>query len=125
MNQKYAMKQRNLLRYLPVPVVISNRFSILENSQHSCEIISEQSQIASSWSDMVMTRQKGVANAKWQNPSRILVAKTSSNLPCNRDACETGNKEVGKQSKKQTSGKKMKHKILIIGDSHGRVCAQK
>jgi hypothetical protein len=32
---------------------------------------------------------------------------------------------VGKQSKKQTSAKKKNHKILIIGDSHGRDCTSK
>jgi hypothetical protein len=131
MNQKHTTKQRNFSRYIPVPVITSNRFSVLENSQHSCEIISRQPPIKSSWSDAVMSRQKKVAYGKQQNISRIPVIKNCSNLPCNGDACETsssnltGNQEVGKQSKKQISAKKMKHKILIIGDCHGRECASK
>jgi predicted phosphodiesterase len=57
------------------------------------------------------------------------VVKDCSNLPSNSDAGEisssnkTGNQIVGKQSLKLTSRKKMKHKILIIGDSHRRECA--
>jgi RNase H-fold protein (predicted Holliday junction resolvase) len=55
--------------------------------------------------------------------------KDCSNLPSNSDAGEisssnkTGNQIVGKQSQKLTSRKKMKHEILIIGNSHGRECA--
>jgi hypothetical protein len=48
MNQKYATKQRNRLRYIPVPVVSSNCFSILEFSQHTFEIVGEQPPITSS-----------------------------------------------------------------------------
>jgi hypothetical protein len=57
------------------------------------------------------------------------VVKDCSNLPSNSDAGETlssnkiGNQRVDKQSQKLTSRKKMKQKILITGDSHGRECA--
>jgi hypothetical protein len=34
-----------------------------------------------------------------------------------------GNQEVGKYCKKKISFERMKHKIVIIGESHGRDCA--
>jgi hypothetical protein len=127
MNQMYDMKQRNL----PVPVVNSNPYSVLENPQHTFEIVSEQPLTIPTWPYAGMSRQKRVAYGKRQSISRIPVVKNCSNLPCNSIACETsssnltGKQEVGKQSKKQTSAKKKNHKILIIGDSHGRECASK
>jgi hypothetical protein len=57
------------------------------------------------------------------------VVKDCSNLPSYSDAGQTsssnkaGNQIVGKQNQKLISRKKMKHKILIIGDSHERECA--
>jgi hypothetical protein len=103
---------------------------MLENHQHTFEIDSEPL-IIPMWPDAGVSRQKRVTYGKRQNISRIPVVKNCSNLPCNSIACETsssnltGNQEVGKQSKKQTSAKKTNHKILIIGDSHGRECTSK
>lgn len=113
MNQKYTTKQKTLLRYISVPAVTSNRFSILENSQHTCENVSEQPQITSSWADVVMSRQNRVACGKRQNTSRIPAAKNCSNLPCK---C--------KRSKKLTSAKRAKQDFNYRG-RHGRVCASK
>jgi hypothetical protein len=76
----------------------------------------------------MMSRQRRGTYGRWQITNRMPVVKDCSNLPSNRDVGEisssykTGNQIVGKQSQKLTSKKKkkMKHKILITGDSHGR-----
>jgi predicted phosphodiesterase len=78
---------------------------------------------------MMMSRQRRGAYGRQQITNRMPVVEDCSNLPSNSDAGETsssnktGNQIVGKQSQKVTSRKKMKHRILIIGDSHGRECA--
>jgi hypothetical protein len=75
MNQKYATKQRNLPRYIPVPVVTSNHSSVLENSQHTFEIVSGQPPVTLLWSDAVMSGHEKVTYGKQQNMSRIPVLK--------------------------------------------------
>jgi hypothetical protein len=112
-------------------VVTSNHFSVLKNPQHVNEKLGERPQNKSSWADMVRSRQKRVVYGKWQNRSGVPVAKNCSSLSCNSDACDclspnkTGKQAESKQSKKLTSAKMAKHKIVIIGDNHGRECASK
>jgi hypothetical protein len=78
---------------------------------------------------MMWSRQRRGAYGRREITYRMPVEKDCSNLPSNSAASEisssnkTGNQIVGKQSQKLTSRKKIKHKILIIGDSHGRECA--
>jgi hypothetical protein len=130
-NKKYAVKQRNLPSYVQVPVVTSNRLSILENPQHVNEMLGERPQSKSSWAGVVWSRQKRAAYGKWQNRSGVPVANTCSSLSRKSDACDspspnkTAKQAVSKQSKKLTSPKMAKHKIVITGGSHGRECASK
>jgi hypothetical protein len=83
------------------------------------------------WADVVSRWQKRVAFGKWQNRSGLPVANNCSSLTRNSHACDspspnkTGKQPVSKQSKKLTSAKMANHKIVIIGDSHGRKCASK
>jgi hypothetical protein len=65
MNQEHAMKQRNLPRYLPVPVLTSNHFNVLDNSQYTCESVSAQPQIIPTWSDMMISRQRRGTHGRW------------------------------------------------------------
>jgi hypothetical protein len=64
--------------------------------------------------------------ARRENVYRIPVINNRYELPCNSEVCETQvfnsaeNHEVRKHHQK-----KKKHRILIIGDNHGRECASK
>jgi hypothetical protein len=127
MNLEHAMKKRNLPRYLPVPVLTSNRFSVLGNSQYTCESVSEQPQIIPTWSDMMMSRQRRGAYGRRQITNRMPVVKDCSNLPSNSDAGETsssiktGNQIVGKP-KADLKKKDETQDINYWGQPRKRMC---
>jgi hypothetical protein len=129
MNLNHTTKHMNLPRHISVPIVTSNHYSVLENTHNISEIVSEQTSINPTWPVVEASRRK--AHGRRENIYRIPVVKNRYKLSCNSDAFDTpgsnltGNQEVGKQCKKQTLSKKTKHKVLIIGDSHGRGCASK
>jgi hypothetical protein len=99
--------------------------TILARIESLCETTSEQTPVKPKWTDVVTGKHKRVANVRRENVYRIPVISNQYELPCSSEVHETQvfnsakNQEVRKHYKKQTSSKK-KHRILIIGDSHGR-----
>jgi hypothetical protein len=83
------------------------------------------------WTEVVNRRHKRANSGKHDNIYRISVIKNRYKLPCDIKVNESqifnsaGNQEIRKPYKKQTSPKKKRHRIVIIGDSHGRECASK
>jgi hypothetical protein len=104
--------------------------NILAKIRSLCETAGEQTSIKPKWTDIVTGRHKKIVN-KQENTYRIPVINNRYELPCNSEVCETqvlnsAKKQIiTKHDEKQTSLKKKKHKILIVGDSHGRECASK
>jgi hypothetical protein len=70
-------------------------------------------------------------NDRGDNNYRIPVIKNRYKLPRDIEVNETEtfdspeNQEIMKHYKKQASSRKKRHRIVIIGDSHGRACASK
>jgi hypothetical protein len=67
----------------------------------------------------------------WQNPSRILTKITSQTVLRNKTIEQTGEHEIKTQPMKIKSGNETdvesqkKKKVILVGDSHARGCAEK
>jgi hypothetical protein len=83
------------------------------------------------WAEIVTRRHKGNNSDRGDNIYRIPVIKNRYKLPCDIEVNETqilnstGNQESKKPYKTLASLRKKRHRIVIIGDSHGRECASK
>jgi hypothetical protein len=83
------------------------------------------------WTKIVTRRHKRNKSDRGDNIYRIPVIKNHYKLPCDIEVNEsqilnsTGNQESKKPYTTQASLRKKRHKIVIIGDSHGRECASK
>jgi hypothetical protein len=115
-----------------VKVIISTEVNtILAKIESLYEIANEQTSVEPRWTEVITWRHKRSNSDRRDNFYRIPFIKNRYKLSCDIEANETqtfssdGNQKIMKPYKKQASSRKKRHKIIIIGDSHGRECASK
>jgi hypothetical protein len=120
-----------LLWEVPTEVISTEVNIILTKIESLYETGSEQTSVEPRWTEVITRRHKKSNSDRRDNIYRLPVITNRYKLSCDIEANETqtfssvGNQIIIKPNKKQASSRKKKHKIVIIGDSHGRECASK
>ncbi|PNF23918.1 hypothetical protein B7P43_G12843 [Cryptotermes secundus] len=103
--------------------------TILTKIESLCEIMNDQTYSESKWTNIKTKKQKGTTNNRHENIYNIPVINNRYELQVSKDASKiqtlnsAKNKMTRNYNTKVIPTKKKTHRILIIGDSHGRGCA--